>query len=354
MLRVLIKLNRKNTEKGGKRRGIMIWGAMGIGKSSIVAQVARELGYNLIDERLAQIEPADLRGIPVPQDTDSGEVEVKWAIPAHFPRKGCKDTILFLDELPNANPSIQHAAYQLILDGEIGQYKLPDNVIVIAAGNREQDKSAVYRMPAALANRFVHIEMETKFEDWYLHALKNDFNPVVISYLQRFETHLFKFDANNSSRGFATPRSWEAVSELLADDDYDEDVKLSLIIGAIGEEIGVQFVAFESIANKLPTTMDMLEGKVKTWKHTAKGEDTIGLEYTAVNVLAMALNKYKDSKEYDKYFTNAFTFMCTNLRMEMVTFAMTTILKRLGLKPVLGGKFSEWLKANAETFKQAA
>src|SRR5690606_13846188 len=118
MLQSLIMLNRHNAEQGKNRRGIMIHGAMGIGKSSIVKELAKEMGYNVIDERLSQIEPADLRGIPVPRDVDNG-VEVHWAVPAHFPKEGCEDTILFLDELPNANPTVQQAAYQLILDGEI-------------------------------------------------------------------------------------------------------------------------------------------------------------------------------------------------------------------------------------------
>lgn len=349
MLQAMITLNRKNAENGTPRRGVMIWGSMGIGKSSVVKQIANEMGYEVIDERLSQIDPSDLRGIPVPTK-NKDEVEVNWAIPSHFPKDGCKDTLLFLDELPNANPAVQQAAYQLILDGQVGQYKLPNNVVVIAAGNTENDKGAIYRMPAPLVNRFIHIEMATSFDDWYTFALNSNFNSLVVSYLQKFRDHLFQFNPDNCSRGFATPRSWEAVSEIMNLDIDDVKTKEDLIIGAIGLEVASQFMSFATIASKIPDVEDIFKGKVKKWNIKDHG-DTIGLEYAVINIIAAGLKRKANDGDYEKCFENAFNFLCTQMNAEMVTVAVTTMIKRLKLSPVVKGEFGEWLKKNAETFK---
>ena len=145
-----------------------LWGAPGIGKSSIVKQIADETGVGFIDLRLALMDPTDLKGIPF-YDKDSHTA--LWAPPAFLPREG--SGILFLDELNSAAPSVQASAYQLILDRKVGEYELPDGWAIVAAGNRESDRGVTYRMPSPLANRFVHFEMEVDVNDWRLWAYKS-------------------------------------------------------------------------------------------------------------------------------------------------------------------------------------
>ena len=131
------------------------------------------------------------------------------------------DTIvLFLDEL-NLHPSVQAAAYQLVLNKRIGQYNLPTNVKIVAAGNRETDRGVTYRMPSPLANRFRHINMEVNFEDWSIWATNNKVHQDVIGYLTYSKADLFDFDPKTSSQAFATPRSWNYVSEILNTEGFD-------------------------------------------------------------------------------------------------------------------------------------
>ena len=121
----------------------------------------------MIDLRLGQMEPTDIRGIPF-YNKDIGKMD--WAPPVELPdEEMSKDypiVVLFLDELNSAAPSVQSAAYQLILNRRIGKYRLPDNVVMVAAGNRESDKGVTYRMPTPLANRFIHQEMKVDFSSW--------------------------------------------------------------------------------------------------------------------------------------------------------------------------------------------
>ena len=128
-------------------KSIMIWGAPGIGKSSIVQSLAIKLNLQFIDLRLSQLAPTDLRGLPVPiHSSDEGEGTVKWYKPEFLPQSG--RGILFLDEINMAPPAMQGVAQQLILDRKIGNYKVPEGWFVFAAGNRKEDKASVFDMPA--------------------------------------------------------------------------------------------------------------------------------------------------------------------------------------------------------------
>ena len=230
-----------------------LWGAPGIGKSSIVKQIADEQGIEFIDLRLALMDPTDLKGIPF---YDKESHTALWAPPAFLPKNG--EGILFLDELNAAPPSVQSSAYQLILDRRIGEYELPEGWAIVAAGNRDGDRGVTYRMPAPLANRFVHFEMEVDVDDWRYWAYKKEIDSRIISYISLKNEHLFTFDAKSDTKSFATPRSWEYVHSILQA-DVDENVILDVISGAIGKEIAVSFLSFSKVMNRLPDIEMILE-----------------------------------------------------------------------------------------------
>ncbi|MCH9812931.1 MAG: MoxR family ATPase [Epsilonproteobacteria bacterium] len=236
---------------------VFLWGPPGIGKSSIVAQIAKEKAIEFIDLRLSLLDPTDLRGIPF---FDAANHQAIWA-PASFLPEGTQTKgILFLDELNAAAPMVQASAYQLILDRKIGEYTLPDGWSIVAAGNRESDRGVVYRMPAPLANRFVHLEMEPNIQDWRDWALKSDIESSIISYIGYRPDALFAFDTSKDSHAFATPRSWAYVSQILRSIP-DPDIVMPMIMGAIGEELAASYLGFREVADSLPDINDILEGK---------------------------------------------------------------------------------------------
>ncbi len=147
----------------GIGRPIFIWGPPGIGKSDIIKQMGEDLDAHVIDIRLSLWEPTDIKGIPY-FDSDNGKMS--WAPPIELPdadmAKKHKKIILFMDEMNSAAPAVQAAAYQLVLNRRVGTYYLPDNVLIVAAGNRESDKGVTYRMPAPLANRFCSLRDESR------------------------------------------------------------------------------------------------------------------------------------------------------------------------------------------------
>ncbi|HHD77746.1 MAG TPA: AAA family ATPase [Campylobacteraceae bacterium] len=235
---------------------LFLWGPPGIGKSSIVSQVAKEKGIGYIDLRLSLLDPTDLRGIPF---FSTETEEAVWAPASFLPDNSQSEGILFLDELNTAAPMVQASAYQLILDRKIGEYTLPDGWAIVAAGNRESDRGVVFRMAAPLANRFIHLEMEASLTDWKAWALSREIDPSIIGFISYRPDALFTFDSAGESRAFATPRTWEYVHEVLASQP-DEDLLMPLISGAVGEELAAAFLGFRVVADELPDVDTIFEG----------------------------------------------------------------------------------------------
>lgn len=232
-----------------------LWGAPGIGKSSIIKQIAKEKNLECIDLRLSLLDPTDLKGIPFyERDTHSA----LWAPPSFLPREG--RGILFLDELNAAAPAVQASAYQLILDRKVGEYTLPEGWSIVAAGNREGDRGVVYRLPSPLANRFVHIEMEVSAQDWRDWAVKSRMDPRLIAYIGFKNSALFGFDPLKNVRSFATPRSWEAVHKILRS-PLPTNLLLEAVAGAVGEDAAVDFLGFCKIMDHLPDVDAILRGE---------------------------------------------------------------------------------------------
>jgi len=312
------------------KRPIFIWGAPGIGKSDLVQSIVDEMpGNNLmIDMRLALMEPTDLRGYPF-RNPETNTME--WAPPADLPTAEMAELydniVLFLDELNSAPPSVQAAAYQLVLNGRIGQYILPKNVKIVAAGNRETDRGVTYRMPAPLANRFRHVYMGVNFDDWSEWAKANKVHPDVIGYLTYSKADLFDFDPKSNSTAFATPRSWvNGVSDILYTEGFDsapEFEQKAEIASAVGEGMAMKFVEHRKIASKLPNPEDVLNGKVKKLEikeRSAQYSFAVGLCYELAELAT------KEEKVFDKGVDYFFDFIINNFQPELVIYSAKTVL----------------------------
>ena len=306
-------------------RPVFMWGPPGIGKSDIVKQIGDEQGRQVIDVRLSLWEPTDIKGIPY---YNSNLNTMSWAPPQELPQDEDSTAILFLDELNSAAPATQAAAYQLILNRRVGTYHLPKGVSIVAAGNRETDKGVTYRMPAPLANRFVHLELRTDFEDWLQWATNNKVHEQVVGYVGFAKQDLYDFDPKGSSRSFATPRSWSFVSELLSDDGLPESTLTDLIAGAVGEGLAVKFMAHRKVAKQMPKPEDILSGKVKKVdikEISAMYSLTISMCYELQEA-----DKKKD-KEWDSKADNFFGFLMDNFPTELVVMGAKVALTNYNL-----------------------
>ena len=237
-LRQRIKMAYKLKVKRNELSSLFIWGAPGIGKTEIVKQVADELGIDLIVWHLSTIEPSDFLGIPkivsiadgeeVDEETPGAVERTVFRLPSIFPTsngKNDKGLILFFDELNRAKGPVLSASLQLTLEGQVGTYKIPSKCVIVAAGNRKEDVGGdVREIEGALANRFTHVNLVPKFEDWLKWAMvekwkagegvdpsvvgQRKVHPDVISFLSMHKEFFHKFDDEKEELGWPSPRSW--------------------------------------------------------------------------------------------------------------------------------------------------
>lgn len=245
---------------------VMLWGPPGVGKSQGVREIADIIENKtdkkvvITDVRLLLFNPVDLRGIPTANEDKTLAV---WLKPKIFQMDESNKTvnILFLDEISAAPPSVQAAAYQITLDRTVGEHHLPDNCIVIAAGNRVTDKSVAYNMPKALANRLCHFEIKGDSSSWHDWAVKSGIHEFVVGYLEYNSVALMKLDSPAANFAFPTPRSWEMVSNILNTVSDNLDVVYPLVIGCIGHSTASNFKTWTELYRELPSVEDIFMGK---------------------------------------------------------------------------------------------
>ncbi|MBN9314213.1 MAG: hypothetical protein J0I99_00585 [Devosia sp.] len=254
-----------------------LWSAPGIGKSSVVKQIAKSRGWGLVDFRAVLRDPVDLRGLPTIQGGDTA----KWLSPDDLPQadRDGEEGIFFMDELNAAPPQMQAACFGLVLDRKVGNYTLPPKWRIVAAGNRQSDRAAAQKMPSALANRFAHIDVEADVEAFTKWANKNDIDPILIAFV-RFRPNLIHVMDLVDQRAFPSPRSWEQAAKYV---NAERTIRLDAVSGIVGEAAGGEFEGFIRTYQSLPSIdhciMDPEGAKVPN-------EDDIAARYAITSALA--------------------------------------------------------------------
>lgn len=361
---------------------VMMWGPPGIGKSELVEQLGFEEGRRVIDIRLAQYDPTDMRGIPY---FDRTLRAMKWAKPSEFPstvtpadiviaetrlhelqiKASASDAseavieqfqdaqaqlenartallfqnaVIFLDEIVSAPQSVQGAAYQLILNRRIGEYQLPPEVVILAAGNRESDRGVTFQMPKPLANRFAHIELSVNAQTWIEWATNNHVNPGIVGFITAHKQHLFDFDPKRADKSFATPRSWSAASKYLNQLDADlkdnainektyEILMTQVIAANVGTGVASTYKSHFKYLGKLPKPDKVLLGE----KYTV-GTDEISALYSFAISMCYSFRDMaaivKDKTEQDRWATNMFDFATQYIKQPEVCILMLRLALR--------------------------
>ena len=229
---------------------LFLWGPPGVGKSYLIAEAAERQQCDLIDIRLSLLDSVDLHGVPFP---NREKRIVEWLPAGILPQAPLKKpTVLFLDELNTAPINVQNAALQLILDRRVGDYRLPDQVAVFAAGNRAEDGAHVTRISKALSNRFAHVVLEANLESWMDWALNAGLPAELVMFLKFKPALLHAMDPQAKGESFPSPRSWEWVGYMtnaLRDTPrelYDEAE------ATVGRGAATEYTAFLELSSEMP------------------------------------------------------------------------------------------------------
>ena len=232
----------------------------GMGKSSIMAEIANEFNLVMIDHRLSTSAPEDLSGLPQLADGKANFVPFSDLFPiAGTPQPAGKEGwMLFLDEFNSASKAVQAAAYKLILDKMVGQHKLHERVVIVTAGNLASDKAITNPISTAMQSRVVHIEMEINHSEWlYDVALKQNYDARIIAFLAQFPSKLMDFRPEHNEKTFCCPRTWEFMNKLIKDKPVD-DSKTALYGGTITSGVAVEFVQFTKVFGNMISVAEIL------------------------------------------------------------------------------------------------
>lgn len=312
---------------------VMLWGPPGVGKSQMVLQVAQNHGVPLIDIRLSQMEPSDLRGIPF----RNAEC-VEWAVPSMLPnaqRHGSQG-ILFLDEITSAPPSVSAAAYQLILDRKLGEYEVPDGWAIIAAGNRQGDRGVTYSMPAPLANRFSHYEVDINLDDWVAWAYSNEIDERVIAFLRFRQDLLFDFDPAHNPVAFPSPRSWEFAHRALQKFFESPNLLLGSLQACVGNAAGVELNAFITSLDQMPDLDAIVNGE------DVAAPKEIDLQYAVASALVGRAIRDKDTDKAAQVHGNILRYASSFPQREMGVMMVSDMHRAIGQDIFAVPEFADW------------
>lgn len=294
---------------------ILIHSSPGVGKSSIVREVARKLNIGFVDVRLAEMESVDIRGLP---SVDKELGVMKWNAPDFWPRDPKSKGIIFLDEITSCDKSCQVAAYELILDRKIGDfYKVPDGWYIVSAGNLTTDRAVAMSMSSALSNRFMHVELEVDDAQWVKWAMTHDVHPSVTGFIQYRPMALFNMEKENLERGWPSPRSWERVSQMTKIYGSNENLLRKIVYGLVGPAKGVEFMEFHRLNKSFDNIIDMMYGKTPI-KIPEKNDQLYAMCSTMIYVLWRGQDAEDERKRLDGFFKiltemrPEFVMMCIN------------------------------------------
>jgi MoxR-like ATPase len=249
-------------------RPVFIWGAPGIGKSSLVRDFAEQVGLDCVSLLGSQLAPEDLIGVPQIADGKS-----RFCPPASIARE--EPYCLFLDELNACSHEVQKAFYSLIHERRVGDYALPAGSIVIGAGNRAQDSAIVKPMSSALINRMVHVQLHASHRQWMEWAGRNDIHPLILEYLQTRPDHLWS-QPPKTEEPFSTPRSWHMLSDAMTaygaalGDAHIE----ALAYGCLTPHHATQFKAFLKQVRRRFDLASILKGEL-SWPDRPEDRDVL-------------------------------------------------------------------------------
>lgn len=323
----------------GHHTPVMLWGPPGVGKSDIVAQISSRHDVPVLDIRLSQMEPSDLRGIPF----RSGDL-VEWAVPAMLPDRSRHGSsgVLFLDEITSAPPSVSAAAYQLILDRRLGQYEIPDGWAIFAAGNRQGDRGVTYTMPAPLANRFSHFEIDLNLDDWVAWAYANGIDDRVIAFLRFRPELLFDFDPAHNPVAFPTPRSWEFAHRALQKFSAHPQLLLGSLQACVGPAAGIELNAFLATLDQLPDIAAILRGE------EIQAPKEIDLQYAVASTLVGHAIRTQGSDEAGVVHGNILNYARCFPQREMGVMLVSDMQRAIGSDLFDVPQFDSWADAIAD------
>jgi MoxR-like ATPase len=294
-------------------RPVFLWGAPGVGKSSLVRQFAASLGLECVSLLGTQLAPEDLLGVPQIVNGRS-----RFCPPENIARD--EPYVLFLDELNAAAPDVQKAFYSLILDRRVGTYELPAGSVVIGAGNRATDQALARPMASALINRLVHVHLRASAADWLTWATNQGIHPWIVEYLTNRPDHLWS-PPPKTEEPFSSPRSWHMLSDVLGsygDAVTDETVEL-MARGTLTPAHAKTFCAARKLARHAYDLDSIIKGN-RAWPAGPQDRDV--LYFLAEAFRARLVKDLPDTRQHASASARQFATRAKQMLVELAEISL--------------------------------
>ena len=252
----------------------MVASSPGMGKSDIIRDIAKLFSLKVIDFRVSQCEPVDMQGFPGTIDDVNNKFlkRMIFHIPEYFPIEtdkvpdGYHGWLLFLDEFNSGTKQTEAAAYKLILDRLVGQYKLHPRCLIAAAGNLTTDRAIVNTQSTATTSRLNHYRMRVDHKVWVDWANANEIDHRIISLIKFKPELLHRFDTSTNELTFPCPRTWEFASKVISGAETIDHINKIRLAGTVGEGAAVELATYSEIYKNLPTIEQILSNPKSGWK----------------------------------------------------------------------------------------
>jgi hypothetical protein len=276
----------------------MLAGSPGIGKSNIAHQIALQYNLKVIDLRLSQCDPTDLLGFPTIIGKKAGYLPMEtFPIEGDPIPEGYSGWLLFLDEFTSASPSVQAAAYKLVLDRMVGVHNMHKNVAIVCAGNLETDGAIVQEMSTALQSRLVHFELIVSAVEWVEWAQNFGITHHITDYISFKPSAIYTFKADHTDKTYGCPRTLEFANRIMKDTPISDPDLLPLLAGTLSEGYARELITFIKIYDSLPKIVD-----IQNSPSTAKVPDEPSILYALSGALSHNL-KTNTADQLMKYVT---------------------------------------------------
>ena len=208
-----------------KQRPVFLLGAPGIGKTAIMAQVAQELGINLVAYSMTHHTRQSAIGLPVIKTktyegkeysfSDYTMSEIISSVYDSIEKSGIKEGILFLDEINCVSETLSPAMLQFLQYKVFGKHQVPQGWVIVTAGNPMDYNSSAKEFDIATSDRLKIMEITPCFSAWKEYAYKKQVIPEIISFLENRQHFFYVIEEDIDTKKYITPRGWEDLSDII-------------------------------------------------------------------------------------------------------------------------------------------
>lgn len=323
----------------GERFSVELVSGPGLGKSQVVDQTGEAIRQALSLDRfmvkpffLSTVEAPDVRGFGLPNLEEGTMTFTKapWMPKEGDPTHG----IIFLDEFRQSAHDVQKPSAELLNNGQVGDSKLPITWMVVAASNRESDRSGVQRSMAFIENRRIELKIEPHLDSWVEWAEnQGNIHWAAIAFAKAHTGLVFRDSVPDEPGPFCTPRSFCKVSHLIGD-YFDDSQFIELASGAIGEGTAAQFVAFMRVVEQLPDFEEIVANPTKARMPDRERPDA---QYAVTQMIAHRVEPNTASAAFNYLKRMPEEFQVSGIRAAM---------RRAGPTLVQSPDFASWLRDN--------